>query len=344
MSQPDNTPANEPEDTTANRPDYDSAWKTSLEKHFEAFLALLFPKHHAEVDWSKGYEFLDGELNQITKDAKTGRRYADKLVKVHTLKGAEEWLLIHVEVQGDPQADFAERMYTYSCLLYIRYKVIPESLAVFTDLNANFRPSQFNFQRFQQGTQLDFSYPIAKLLDYETEQEWANLEASDNVFALVVMSQIKAKRLKGNEEGLLTNKIALIRELYRRDYTVEQIKALFIVIDWMIYLPTPQVKQFSLEMRAIEKESNKMIYTTSIEQLARDEAREEAEKRAEQRFAQERQEAEARAAQERLQERRETVRQLLSANALNNLTDEQIAQTFKLTLEEVADMRLSSKH
>ena len=191
-------------------------------------------------------------------------------------------------------------------------------------------------KRLDQYTQLDFSYPIAKLLDYETEQEWAGLEVSDNVFALVVMAQIKAKRLKGNEEGLLTNKIALIRELYRRDYTVEQIKALFIVIDWMIYLPTPQVKQFSQEMRAIEKESNKMIYTTSIEQLAREEAREEAEKR----FAQERQEAEALA----LQERRDTVRQLLSAGALNNLTDDQIAQTFKLSIEEVANIRLGSQN
>ena len=55
-------------------------------------------------------------------------------------------------------------------------------------------------------------------------------------------------------------------------------------------------------------------------------------------------EAEKRFEQERLQERRDTVRQLLSAGALNNLTDEQIAQTFKLSVEEVASIRLGSQH
>ena len=81
MSQPDDsTPENQEvirQDSI--RQDYDGAWKASLEKYFEEFLALLFPDIHAEVDWSKGYSFLNNELEQITKDAKTGRRYADKL-------------------------------------------------------------------------------------------------------------------------------------------------------------------------------------------------------------------------------------------------------------------------
>ncbi|NLW05221.1 MAG: hypothetical protein GX029_08375, partial [Pseudomonadaceae bacterium] len=79
------------------------------------------------MDWSKGYSFLNNELEQITKDAKTGRRYADKLVKVYYQNGTEEWLLIHVEIQGDPQPDFAERMFTYWCLLRMQYGVNPES-------------------------------------------------------------------------------------------------------------------------------------------------------------------------------------------------------------------------
>jgi hypothetical protein len=39
--------------------DYDSPWKEALDFYFEAFLALLFPAVHAQIDWSRGYESLD---------------------------------------------------------------------------------------------------------------------------------------------------------------------------------------------------------------------------------------------------------------------------------------------
>ena len=134
MSQPDNTPETNPPEKLIklNRPDYDGAWKVSLDQYFKDFLALLFPAIHAEVDWSKGYVFLDSELAKITVDAKTGRRYADKLVKVHTLAGVEEWLLIHVEVQSspEPQGVFARRMFTYWSRLMDYHQVDVVSLAV----------------------------------------------------------------------------------------------------------------------------------------------------------------------------------------------------------------------
>ena len=73
---------NQPEHQDPIRQDQDGAWKAALEKYFKEFLELLFPTIHAAVDWTKGHEFLDGELEKITVDAKTGRRYTDKLVKV----------------------------------------------------------------------------------------------------------------------------------------------------------------------------------------------------------------------------------------------------------------------
>jgi len=93
------------------RDDYDSPWKEALESYFPEFMALLFPAIHGEVDWSRRYEFLDKELQQIVRDAALGRRYADKLAKVWTVEGRETWVLIHVEVQGQPEPDFDERMY-----------------------------------------------------------------------------------------------------------------------------------------------------------------------------------------------------------------------------------------
>jgi hypothetical protein len=79
--------------------DYDSPWKEALDRYFEAFLALLFPEVHRDIDWSRGYEVLDKEFQQVVRDADLGRRYVDKLVKVWTKDGGECWVLIHVEVQ-----------------------------------------------------------------------------------------------------------------------------------------------------------------------------------------------------------------------------------------------------
>jgi hypothetical protein len=78
----------------------DSPWKEALEHFLDAFLALCFPEVHAGIDWTRGYESLDKELQQIIREAAVGKRLADKLFKVWRKDGNEAWLLIHIEVQG----------------------------------------------------------------------------------------------------------------------------------------------------------------------------------------------------------------------------------------------------
>jgi hypothetical protein len=80
--------------------DYDSPWKEMLDGYFPAFMAFFFPAAAAEIDWSRGYESLDTELQQIVRDAALGTRLADKLLRVWRRDGVEQFVLIHVEVQG----------------------------------------------------------------------------------------------------------------------------------------------------------------------------------------------------------------------------------------------------
>ena len=110
--------------------DYDSPWKEVLERFFPAFLAWFFPAAHADVTWEHGYRFLDKELQKVVRDARLGRRWADKLVQVTTRDGQEDWLLVHIEVQGQREADFARRMFTYNYRLFDRYARPVVSLAV----------------------------------------------------------------------------------------------------------------------------------------------------------------------------------------------------------------------
>jgi hypothetical protein len=93
--------------------DFDGAWKEALEQYFRPFLEFCFPTIAARVDWYKGFEFLDKELEKVVRNAKLGKLRADKLVKVHRLDGKEDWLLIHVEVQSQKDKAFPRRMYQY---------------------------------------------------------------------------------------------------------------------------------------------------------------------------------------------------------------------------------------
>jgi hypothetical protein len=224
---------------------------------------------HDEVDWSKGYSFLDKELQQITADANSGRRYADKLIKVYARDGNETWVLIHVEVQGEPEDAFAERMYTYQYRLRDRYGVGVVSLAVLADTRESYRPTTFRYQRW--GCELTFTFPMAKLIDWETR--WAELAASDNVFALVVMAQIQAKRVKDNATRKDT-KVALTRLLYERGYHREQVVRLFNIIDWMIQLPRALEPEFVQAVYAIQEEKH-MPYVNTVERLEREKERQE---------------------------------------------------------------------
>lgn len=44
--------------------DYDSPWKGLIERYFPEFMAWFFPEAYAGIDWERGYEFLDQELEQ----------------------------------------------------------------------------------------------------------------------------------------------------------------------------------------------------------------------------------------------------------------------------------------
>jgi len=113
-----------------NRVDHDSPWKMALEGYFQAFLGLLFPAICDQVDWTKGYSFLDKELQQITVNAQSGRRYADKLIKIYAKDDGETWVLIHVEVLAEPEHAFAGCMFAYQYRPRDRYGVDVVSLAV----------------------------------------------------------------------------------------------------------------------------------------------------------------------------------------------------------------------
>jgi hypothetical protein len=246
--------------------DYDSPWKEVIELYFPRFLEFFFTQAYAEIDWTRPYEFLDTELQQLEPDAEIGRRLVDKVAKVWLLDGEEAWVLVHVEVQGQYDSQFAERMYTYNYRLFDRHKKRVISLAVLGDEQANWRPSSYNYQL--GGCRVSLEFPVAKLLDYE--QAWEMVEQTTNPFGVIVMAHLKTKATQRNPQNRLQWKLSLVRRLYERGYSRQDIQELFRFIDWIMVLPKELALSFKTEVRSYE-EANRMRYVTSIERLAKEE-------------------------------------------------------------------------
>ena len=82
--------------------DYDTPWKQLVTDHFADFMAFYFSDAHAAIDWSRPPVFLDQELAALSPEAALGKRLLDKLVRVYLRGGGEQWVLVHIELQGCP--------------------------------------------------------------------------------------------------------------------------------------------------------------------------------------------------------------------------------------------------
>jgi hypothetical protein len=249
---------------------FDSPWKTSIETYFPDFMAFFFPQIHADIDWSRGFEFLDQELQQVVRDAGLGKRLADKLAKVWRLSGEESWVMAHLEVQNTEESIFPKRMYVYNYRIGDKYDVPVASLAILGDERSSWRPNQYQSELW--GCSVDFQFPVVKLLDYG--EDWQALEESRNPFAVVVMAHLKAQETRNDGQQRKLWKFTLTRRLYEQGYDRQDILNLYRFIDWLLELPEGLELEFRQEIEQFEQE-RQMTYISSIERMAEQRVRHE---------------------------------------------------------------------
>jgi hypothetical protein len=136
-------------------------------------------------------------------------------------------------------------------------------LAVLADDRPNWRPDRFAYDVW--GCGLDFHFPVVKLLDFVGRE--AVLEASDNPFALITRAHLATMQTRHDPTSRHAGKIRLVRELYDRGMSREDVVQLFRIIDWMMDLPKALGQLFDREVERIEREKA-MPYVTSIERHA----------------------------------------------------------------------------
>ena len=249
--------------------DMDGGWKQVIEDYLEEFFRYFFPLVHASIDFGRGYQYLDKELAKVMVGNELGDREVDKLIQVHWKDGGSEWVLIHVEVQATRDVDFAQRMCVYNCRIWERYNESVVSLALLVDDDPRFRPNRFC--REKAGCQLDFTFPVVKLLDHKSEQE---LVVDPSPFALASLIQLRKLQAGGDMERRYGFKLALVRELYHRGYDRDDVLKLLRFMDYLLKLPPDLSIQFGCAVETMEEELH-MPYVTSWEQHARQEGLQE---------------------------------------------------------------------
>jgi predicted transposase YdaD len=242
--------------------DEDNAWKDLLKSHFEDLLSFFFPEVHREIDWAKGFEFLDRELEMIAPANETGPRRVDKLARVFPREGGEVWILVHVEVQGTREAGFNERMHVYNYRIYDRFRRDVVSLVVLTDDHPGWMPGRY--ARGWRWCRTVFTFPVAKLERYRESEEV--LERSENPFALVVLAHLRARKARTDQERLVT-KTSLMRIFLERGLARNDIIALLRFLEWILTLPAELEIDFWRELKVQRQERN-MPFLASFEREA----------------------------------------------------------------------------
>jgi hypothetical protein len=242
----------------------DILWKVIMEEVFPDLLRFIYPDADEEYNMERGFEFLDKELAELNPqpDEEKDSRFADKLVKVYHRDGVEEWVLLHVEVQGDTQDrdGFAERMYTYFYRIRDRYPGrLVSALAIFTGENGNRTPGKYSYE--YRGTKLTYEYPTVSILDYSDEE----LDKSSNPFAqVVVAAKMRLQEGKVPEDELLNNKLLAARKLTEKGFGMEKIRAIFNFLRNYVLFEKPETNR---KFDNLFKETDKTSVMNTVEYL-----------------------------------------------------------------------------
>ena len=179
---------------------HDLLLKAAFEECFPWLLQFFFIEQLDVFDLERGIIFMDKELQELFPDTQQrgGNRVVDLLAKVYLTNGEEKWMLVHVEIQGKHDRDFARRMLQYHYRILDRYQVPITAIAIFTGSSKSLADSyHYSFL----GTELIYRYNTLHVNDVDE----GILLSMNNPFALVILAAQKvlfAGKLPEKELGL----------------------------------------------------------------------------------------------------------------------------------------------
>jgi hypothetical protein len=249
---------------------FDSPWREAMGFYFRSFVEFYFPLAYRDIDWEAGFLPLETELRQIAGKSRASPLRSDSLFQVKRLSGAAQRVLIHAEVQTTRDSQLAKRIFRYNYRSFDIQDDQVASFAILGDSSSKWRPDRYGWNLW--GCEMGIRFPVVKLVDYEGRED--ELAASRNPFALMTLAFLATRKSKTDEELRRRWKLRIVRRLYEQDYTAEDVRRLFRVIDWMMHLEGEQAIIFKTELEQLEAEKA-MRYVTSIERIYKQEGLEQ---------------------------------------------------------------------
>lgn len=257
-----------------SRSNSDIYWKGILEDLFADFLRFFYSNADELFDINRGFEFLDQEVEKLFPIGDPEYpQSVDKLAKVFTKEGKEEWILIHIEVQGyKGKKEFAERMFTYFYRIRDSYGKKVRSIAIFTDSNRHFHPTEYKYQ--EGDTSIVFKFKTYKII----EQDPGILEQSNSPFAIVILTvQLALKKNKLKTEDYLNLTTGLVRKMYLKGFKREKIVQLLRFIKLYVNFDIPEINaKFDKQVDILNKKTRTMGIIEQEMQIRKEEGRKEA--------------------------------------------------------------------
>ncbi len=249
----------------------DILWKGIIEDFFEPLLRFFFKEANQLFNFTKGFVFLDKELAALSAGpALQHPKVVDKLVRVYTKAGAEEWLLVHLEVQGYAGSDFPRRMFTYYFRIWDKHHVPITCLVIF--LGKRGRQDICFFEQQCLGSKIRFEYNCF----YVGDQDEAELQKMDNPFALVVLTALIKLNYRNDIPRLFHSKLALAAELLRRGLSKDTTRRLLDFLSYYVHFDEGELNTtFERQLQLLtDQTSVKMGITEQILDIAKQRGKE----------------------------------------------------------------------
>ncbi|MBQ7151921.1 MAG: hypothetical protein IJR94_06665 [Synergistaceae bacterium] len=241
----------QPEDIESQN-DYDGLWKDFIQVFWREILKRFLPKLYKDADLNREPEFLDKEFRDLLgdsefEDEKAPKRFVDNLLRIFLKDGGEEWVLLHIEIQGPGGENFSLRMFRYYCLIFTHHNRAPVALAILTAKRPKKESVPGIYEKNLYGTEVLYKYNVVKAYELSDEE----LTASDSLVDLFIYALKIEERYKKSEKIKFGYARKVYRLLEKKNFSKQDSRFLFF-IQRAIRLKSELYEKLMNEKRIIE--------------------------------------------------------------------------------------------
>jgi hypothetical protein len=241
--------------------DADSYWKELIDRFFWLLLQITLPDLYAAADTRRKPKSLSNEFTDIlnTGDPKIHKypRRADFVMEVPMKDNTSEWVILHIEAQGQG-SDINFRMSHYRSAIFFHYKKEPVALAIITDKRPVNEAEYYSHSHF--GTESVYRYNRLVLAELDDDA----LLANENPMGILLYAAKNAFRAKAEGRKYRYLRVAMDR-LAERGLDRKDKHDLMLFIERIVNLQDEElIAQYSEHRLRLDKEG-KMVYIPLLE-------------------------------------------------------------------------------